>query len=262
MEPGDAVCLNDPYAGGTHLPDITFVTPVFLTGGARPDFYCANRAHHADVGGAVPGSMAPARDVHGEGLRIPPVRLFRGGELDREVLDLLLANMRVPSEREADLVAQASANRIGARRLAGLAAEHGTVELSRRARQLLDWTAALSLECVPWTAGGELGSRRRAGGRFRRPPPEAPSRTPRRCAHLRLRRDRRVSHEPAQHHPGRDRLGRVLRAPHAAPRLHADQRGHPGSARDQDVARDAPRRAAIRRAWPPATSRRARGSAT
>jgi len=146
MGPGDTVVLNDPYAGGTHLPDITFVSPVFLPGSRRPDFYCANRAHHADVGGVEPGSMARVPDVHGEGLRIPPVRLLRGGRIDREVLSLFLSNMRVPSEREGDLLAQGSTNRVGAARLLELAREHGGRELRARGDDLLDWCERLTLE--------------------------------------------------------------------------------------------------------------------
>jgi N-methylhydantoinase B len=144
MEPGDAVLLNDPYCGGTHLPDLTLVSPVFLGASRRPDFFCANRAHHADVGGAAPGSMAPAADVHGEGLRIPPLHLVRRGVLQREVLALLLANMRAPAEREGDLLAQWATNRIGAQRLSAMAAEHGAGELRRRARELMDWTERLT----------------------------------------------------------------------------------------------------------------------
>jgi N-methylhydantoinase B len=143
MGPGDAVVLNDPFRGGTHLPDITLVSPIFLPGRRSADFYCANRAHHADVGGAHPGSMAPAADVHAEGLRIPPLRLVRAGRADRAVLELLVANMRVPREREGDLLAQVSANRLGARRLAELAREHGAPELRRRAGELMDWTERL-----------------------------------------------------------------------------------------------------------------------
>src|SRR5437588_10084135 len=78
MRPGDIVILNDPYSGGTHLPDITMVLPVFC-GGAEPAFYVANRAHHADVGGVFPGSMGPAREIFQEGIRIPPVRIVREG---------------------------------------------------------------------------------------------------------------------------------------------------------------------------------------
>ncbi len=148
MGPGDAVALNDPFRGGTHLPDVTLVSPLFLSGRDAPDFYLLNRAHHADVGGPFPGSMAPARDVHGEGLRIPPVRLVRGGELDRQLLELLLANMRVPSEREGDLLAQWAANRVGAARLEEMVAEHGRTEVMRYGQLLRDWTAALTRELV------------------------------------------------------------------------------------------------------------------
>ena len=143
LGPGDTAIVNDPYRGGTHLPDVSLVTPVFLSGASRPDFYCANRAHHADVGGAYPGSMAPTFDVHGEGLRIPPTVLARGGEIDRGVLALLLANMRVPAEREGDLMAQWSANLLGERRLTAMAAEHGLGELRRRAGELMDWADEL-----------------------------------------------------------------------------------------------------------------------
>ena len=148
MRPGDVVLLNDPFAGGTHLPDLTMVAPVYLPGSARPDFYCANRAHHADVGGAEPGSMAATTDIHGEGLRIPPLLFARGGEVSRSVLDLLLANMRIPEERESDLYAQWSTNRIGERRLLAMAEEYGRGELARRGAQLMDWTEQLTRQLL------------------------------------------------------------------------------------------------------------------
>jgi N-methylhydantoinase B len=144
MGRGDAVLLNDPYCGGTHLPDLTLVSPVFLSRRSAPEFFCANRAHHADVGGAVPGSMAGASDVHGEGLRIPPLHLVRAGVLQRDVLALLLANMRCPAEREGDLLAQWATNRIGEQRLLAMAAEHGERELRRRAQELMGWTERLT----------------------------------------------------------------------------------------------------------------------
>ena len=149
---GDTVILNDPYAGGTHLPDITLVTPVFL-GAKTPQFFVANRAHHADVGGTHPGSMGPSNDIHGEGIRIPPTWLARGGELDQRLLALLLANMRQSEERQGDLLAQWSANRVGARRLAALQADqkrmaHGASAneptLGAQSQALIDWTRALS----------------------------------------------------------------------------------------------------------------------
>src|SRR5262245_8358071 len=146
LEPDDAVVLNDPYRGGTHLPDVTLVGPLFL--GRKLAFLVANRAHHADIGGAVPGSMAPAADVHGEGLRIPPVKLVRRGELQHDVLELLLANMRVPRERKGDLLAQLAANRLGERRLREMAAEHGERELEARALELARWTARLVAEQI------------------------------------------------------------------------------------------------------------------
>ncbi len=143
LAPGDVVLHNDPYTGGTHLPDITAVTPVFLPGRERPSFLVANRAHHADVGGAFPGSMAPARDVHGEGLRIPAVHLVRGGSVDERLLALLLANVRAPEERRADLLAQWSSNLVGVRRLEALAAEQGAETLERAAEALCAWTDRL-----------------------------------------------------------------------------------------------------------------------
>jgi len=148
LAPGDVAVLNDPYAGGTHLPDVTLVSPIFLPGQRSPAYYALNRAHHADVGGAFPGSMAPARDVHGEGLRIPPVVLVRGGRVDRDLLRLLLANMRVPREREADLLAQWAANQVGERRLQAMVAEHGAEAVARHARGLRDWTDALTGELI------------------------------------------------------------------------------------------------------------------
>jgi len=155
MRPGDAVLLNDPFTGGTHLPDLTLVSPVFLSGSKRPDFYCANRAHHADVGGQHPGSMAPALDVHAEGLRIPPVRLVEGGELVEEMAGLILANMRVPAERRGDLLAQWAANRVGSERLEEMAREHGVQTMRRRAVELLGWTEGLTKALLEEIPNGE-----------------------------------------------------------------------------------------------------------
>ncbi|MEM8712076.1 MAG: hydantoinase B/oxoprolinase family protein [Planctomycetota bacterium] len=145
LQPGDVVFLNDPFEGGTHLPDITSVVGVFdpEAPGEAPLFYCVTRAHHADVGGAFPGSMAPARDVHGEGLRMPPVRLVRGGEVDEDLLAMFLANVRVPAERRADLFAQLAASRAGVQRLCAMMEEHGAARLADRATDLIRWTSSL-----------------------------------------------------------------------------------------------------------------------
>jgi N-methylhydantoinase B len=136
--PGDVWLLNDPYSGGTHLPDITAVSPLFL--GERHAGFAAARAHHADVGGATPGSM-PARStrLEQEGVVIPPTRIARGWEMDARMLRDLVSRMRGPRQREADLRAQLAANRLGARRLEQLARRHGESLLTRAMAEVLDY---------------------------------------------------------------------------------------------------------------------------
>ena len=136
--PGDVALLNDPYRGGTHLPDITMVAPVFLPGRARPAFYVANRAHHADVGGMHPGSMGPCSEIVQEGIRIPPVKLMHAGRMDATVLAILLANVRTPKEREGDLTAQLGACRVGAARMLELVSRFGLSRLLRAVRAMLE----------------------------------------------------------------------------------------------------------------------------
>ena len=151
LEPGDIVMLNDPFRGGTHLPDITLVMPVYVqkvkgSGRGRPlhpttpDFYVASRAHHADVGGTYPGSMGPCREIYQEGLRIPPVNIMRGGKMVADVLALLLNNVRTPEEREGDLGAQIAACQTGARRLAEICERYGLARTKRAAGELLDYS--------------------------------------------------------------------------------------------------------------------------
>ena len=140
LRPGDIAVLNDPFAGGTHLPDLTMVMPVFVGEGKRASFFVANRAHHADIGGAVAGSMGPAREIFQEGLRIPPVKLFRGGELNRDVMAMILANVRTPAERDGDLTAQIAACRIGERRLKEIAAKYSEREVPRYGKFLLEYS--------------------------------------------------------------------------------------------------------------------------
>ena len=136
LERGDVVILNDPYAGGTHLPDVTLVAPVFTKNGRRPFAYVADRAHHADIGGGKPGSMALATDIHQEGLRIPPVHLLRGGKWVRETRELFLANTRVSDERLGDLEAQIAALDAGAARTIDLVHRFGEREIGVAMREL------------------------------------------------------------------------------------------------------------------------------
>jgi len=138
---GEMVAVNDPYAGGTHLPDITLIAPYPLRS-SRPRYYVACRAHHSDVGGVSPGSMPPgAREIFQEGLILPPVRLVRAGKVEPDLLSLVLANVRTPREREADLRAQISANRSGAIRLEELERRCGVGTLQAWAAAQIDYTA-------------------------------------------------------------------------------------------------------------------------
>jgi N-methylhydantoinase B len=143
MGPGDVAILNDPFAGGTHLPDVTVVAPVFMRGARRPFAYVANRAHHADIGGMAPGSMPLATEIFQEGLRLPPVRLIAGGRPVADVLGIFLANTRVPVEREGDLMAQWAALRVGTDRLRALAAREGLGSLALQMTALQRYSARL-----------------------------------------------------------------------------------------------------------------------
>ena len=139
LERGDAVLVNDPYEGGTHLPDITLVLPVFLPGERRARFHVANRAHHADVGGMSPGSLPLSTEMVQEGVRIPPVKIVRAGEVQTDLWRLVCANVRTPLERQADLEAQLGAAHAGARRVIELASRAGADELSAYCGHLLDY---------------------------------------------------------------------------------------------------------------------------
>ncbi len=143
FDPGDIYFLNDPFRGGTHLPDITSVSAVFARDFGEPAFYLATRAHHADVGGMAPGSMPLAAEIFQEGLRIPPIRLVRAGEYDEGLLALILANVRTPGERRGDLGAQVAAHRVGERRLLQVLAKHGPEKIAERMAQLQNYAERL-----------------------------------------------------------------------------------------------------------------------
>jgi N-methylhydantoinase B len=157
LEPGDAAILNDPFRGGTHLPDITVVTPVFVEQGGAPALfgYAASRAHHADVGGMTPGSMPIAREIYQEGLVIPPVKLAVRGEVQAGVLDLILANVRTPEERAGDLWAQLAANRRGEARLREAAARYGAAETTRFMDELLAYSERMTRRLLAGLPDGQ-----------------------------------------------------------------------------------------------------------
>jgi len=144
LGPGDAVVLNDPFRGGAHLPDLTLVSPVF----ADPDSeeptlvaYAANRAHHADIGGSTAGSVAAdSTEIYQEGIRIPPVKLFEGGEVVDDVLEMILLNVRTPDERRGDLRAQEAANETARERVHELVDRYGVDELSAAFDEVQDYS--------------------------------------------------------------------------------------------------------------------------
>ena len=174
MAPGDVVALNDPFAGGTHLPDVTLVMPVVssqlpVVSGRTPAkrtqkiervpqlttdneqltlFYVANRAHHADIGGATPGSMGLAADIYAEGICIPPIRIMRGGKLEEDVMRLILANVRSSIERRADFEAQMGSLNTGAARLMEIVERRGAREAQDYAAHLISYSARVMRHAI------------------------------------------------------------------------------------------------------------------
>jgi len=179
LGPGDIAMLNDPFRGGTHLPDITLIAPVFigkspkparkrgktlgkLRAGSdarpRPDFFVAARAHHADIGGAFAGSMGPCREIYQEGFRIPPVKIVRNGEIDRDVLALLLNNVRTPAEREGDLRAQLAACHTGSVRLRELCDRYGLPRVQRAGEALLAYSERIMRAFLATVSSGSYAA--------------------------------------------------------------------------------------------------------
>ena len=167
--PGDLVILNDPYLGGTHLPDITLVSPVFISDHpphpanyqlpreattdqlplsppphshtpTPPHFFVASRAHHADIGGMSPGSMPLSTEIYQEGLIIPPLKLVAAGQRNEAVWDLILSNVRTPAERQGDLAAQMAAHTVGERRVGEIVAAYGLSQTQEYAEALIAYT--------------------------------------------------------------------------------------------------------------------------
>ncbi|MBX3060273.1 MAG: hydantoinase B/oxoprolinase family protein [Anaerolineae bacterium] len=164
--PGDVVIVNDPYQGGNHLPDITLVSPIFVSeqlavSGEQwadtsllltPDFFVASRAHHADVGGMSPGSMPLSTEIYQEGIIIPPIKLVEGGKRNTAVWQLILRNVRTPDERDGDLAAQLAAHATGEKRLQEIVARYGLAEAQTHAAALIDYAQKLTeaaIERIP-----------------------------------------------------------------------------------------------------------------
>jgi N-methylhydantoinase B/oxoprolinase/acetone carboxylase alpha subunit len=155
LQPGDVAILNDPFRGGTHLPDITAVSPLFLREGGKPDLLVANRAHHSDVGGMAPGSMPLANEIYQEGLIIPPLKIMRAGKLDSQLLSLILANVRTPDERKGDLNAQIAANTLGVNRLREIAARYGVDHLLGMVAEVQDYSERITRSFIADLKDGE-----------------------------------------------------------------------------------------------------------
>src|ERR671931_1556138 len=153
MRDGDAFLLNDPYDGGTHLPDITLAVPVFAEG--RAVGLACTMCHHQDVGGRTPGSVpTDATELYQEGLIIPPTQLFRAGELDENLLRLLRRNVRLPEVFTGDLMAQIAAGRLGGIRLGELFTAHGADTVLRYIEELLTRAERLTRAQIEAIADG------------------------------------------------------------------------------------------------------------
>lgn len=147
LRPGDVILSNDPYTGGTHLNDVTVIFPVFQDG--RLIFFPAVRAHWADVGGMVPGSMSgKATEIYQEGVRIPPVKIQEAGRINQAALDILLSNMRVPEERLGDLQASLASCRVAEKRIHEICARYGVGVLLEAVRLDLDRSEARMRACI------------------------------------------------------------------------------------------------------------------
>ncbi len=143
VEEGDMVVFNDPYIGGTHLPDITLVAPVFFNKNLIG--YVANRAHHSDIGGKTPGSMpGDAIEIYEEGLVIPPVKLVRRGIVDRDILNIICSNARTPDTRKGDILAQIAANKRGINRIQKILWKYGTSTFIESVDEILNYSERLA----------------------------------------------------------------------------------------------------------------------
>jgi len=150
LRPGDIVILNDPYLGGTHLPDITLVAPVYIEedGSKRLAGFVANRGHHADVGGMTPGSMPLSTELYQEGTIIPPIKLAKGGRINQEIIQLICRNSRTPDERKGDLAAQMASIRVGEKRFQEVVGRYGMALTHEHMAALLDYSERVTRQAI------------------------------------------------------------------------------------------------------------------
>ena len=209
--------LNDPYAGGTHLPDITVITPMFA--GDELIAFAASRAHHADVGGPTPGSMpADSTTLDDEGVVICP------RVLDEDAIAELSAQMRRPDQRRADLRAQLAAGRVGGRRLLELHERYGADKLAQAFSEVLDYAERRTRACIEELDDGTYSAGRRARGARGRPRDRAERHRRRRPPDARLHRHRRPARGQPQLPAGGHSIGLLLRDPRADRSRHPAER--------------------------------------
>lgn len=155
LQDGDMAICNDPFKGGTHLPDITLVAPVFAPGEEKPSFYVASRAHHADVGGMAAGSMPLSTSLFQEGVIIPPLKFVEKNEMDEKLLRFFLNNVRTPHEREGDFAAQVMANVTGVRRMKELIEKYGIEMVCGYSAGLMDYAETMVRAAIKALPDGE-----------------------------------------------------------------------------------------------------------
>ena len=142
--------LNDPYQGGSHLPDITMVAPIYSEQDGKRELvgFVANRGHHADVGGMTPGSLPLSTELYQEGTIIPPIKLARRGRLNQEIIQLICRNSRTPEERKGDLAAQTAAIKVGEQRMRDVTERYGLPDTLAHMSALLDYSERVTRRAI------------------------------------------------------------------------------------------------------------------
>ena len=150
LGPGDIIILNDPYMGGSHLPDITMVSPIYAQDDGTKILagFVANRGHHADVGGMTPGSLPLSTELYQEGTIIPPIKLARRGRLNQEIIQLICRNSRTPDERKGDLAAQTAAIKVGQQRMQEITERYGISDALEHMDALLDYSERVTRRAI------------------------------------------------------------------------------------------------------------------